>query len=236
MTWAKYGTEFFDQLAEFDLPADMDDVCQLTHTQVLHYLYSTEDMSATFLKKNLRRIASSSQAEAAGKILASFGVWADLGNKYEIIHHADVFRQSLGYQEGQRESARNRKRNERAKKKGSSPDGPGGGVDVTEDVTRDVLETQTDRQTGIQSGMDHPLDGNALQKAQVAQGVDLQTGELLSSEEVAPRWPSAPEDPLSDADEKFRASFARTDAEQVGGGPNGLAPEVVNRWRNRASA
>ncbi|UXN30692.1 hypothetical protein [Glutamicibacter sp. M10] len=157
MTWAKYGTEFFDQLAEYDLPADMDDVCQLTHTQVIHYLYSTEDLSGVFLKKNLRRIASSPNAEAAGKILASFGIWADRGNKYEIIHHAEVYRQSLGFQIGKREAERVRQQKHRSKGKGDTPDDPKGGVDVTEDVTRDVLTAQTDRQTDIQPALDNEV-------------------------------------------------------------------------------
>lgn len=146
MTWAKYGTEFFDQLAEFDFPADLDDACQLVHTQVLHYLYSTEDMGASFLKKNLRRIVSSTKAEDAARALVNAGAWKIEGNRYKVIHHEDVFRQSLGYQIGKREGDRDRKRKSRANGKGANPDGPKGGG-VTEDVTRDVLEVQTDRQT-----------------------------------------------------------------------------------------
>lgn len=181
MTWAKYGTEFFDQLAEYDLPDDMDDVCQLTHTQVLHYLYSTEDLSGVFLKKNLRRIASSPKAEAAGKILAAFGIWADRGNKYEIIHHAEVYRQSLGYQIGKRESERVRQQRHRNKSKGGAPDDPKGGVDVTEDVTRDVLEAQTDRQTVIQTA--------SIEEVTKQQDFDPNTGEVFEDNNP---WSSKP--------------------------------------------
>ena len=143
MTWTKFGNEFFDQLAEYDFPADLDDACQLTHAQALHFLYSTEDMSAAFLKKNLRRIASSNKREAAAAALVNAGVWIDRGNKYEIHHHAEVFRQSLGYQLGEREKATERKRRQRLREKNNGPSGPPEGDDVTPDVTRDVLRTQS---------------------------------------------------------------------------------------------
>ena len=31
MTWAKYGTEFFDQLVDAAFAPELDDACQLTH-------------------------------------------------------------------------------------------------------------------------------------------------------------------------------------------------------------
>ena len=170
MTWAKYGTEFFDQLAEFDFPADLDDACQLVHTQALHYLYSTEDMGASFLKKNLRRIVSSTRAEDAARALVSAGAWEDQGNRYKVLHHEDVFRQSLGYQMKEREGARNRKRKSRAKE-GGGPDGPKGS-NVTGDVTRDVLRTQTDRQT-----FSSYSEGSPNEKL----NVNTKTGEIFNS-------------------------------------------------------
>lgn len=145
MTWAKYGTEFFDQLTEYRLPDALDDACQLTHTQAIHYLYSTEGMDLTFGKKSLRRFASSSQAEAAAAELVRRGVWKDLGDAYEVVHHGDVVRQSLGYQLHEREQAKHRKRKQRAK-----ADAPTVTPTVTRDVTGDVLRTQTDSQTGNQ--------------------------------------------------------------------------------------
>lgn len=173
MTWAKYGTEYFDQLAEYDFPPALDDACQLTHTQVLHYLYSTEDLGAAFLKKNLRRIASSTRCEEAAAELVTAGAWADRGNKYEIVHHVDVFRQSLGYQLREREKAAGRKRNQRAREKEGGPDGPPGGSDVTGDVTRDVLRTQTDSQSDIQPGQSSS-SGEAL-------NFNPTTGEVLDA-------------------------------------------------------
>lgn len=171
MTWAKYGTEFFDQLAEFDFPAELDDACQLVHTQVLHYLYSTEDLGASFLKKNLRRIVSSPKADDAAHALVKAGAWKVEGNRYKVIHHEEVFRQSLGYQIGKREGDRDRKRTSRAKAKGSGSDGPKGGG-VTEDVTRDVLEVQTDSQTTSSYN-----EGSTDEKL----NVDYSTGEVLDA-------------------------------------------------------
>ena len=147
MTWAKYGTEFFDQLAEFDFPAELDDACQLVHTQVLHYLYSTEDLGASFLKKNLRRIVSSPKAEEAARALVKSGAWEDAGNRYKLIHHEDVFRQSLGYQIKERKRSKESMAKKRDKDKADGPGGPGGGLDVTQDVTRNVMRSQTDSQT-----------------------------------------------------------------------------------------
>ena len=173
MTWAKYGTEYFDQLAEYDFPPALDDACQLTHTQVLHYLYSTEDLGAAFLKKNLRRIASSSRCEEAAAALVTAGAWADRGNKYEIVHHVEVFRQSLGYQLNKREKEAERKRNQRAREKGGGPDGPSGGSDVTGDVTRDVLTAQSVSQSDIQPGQSSS-SGEAL-------NFNPTTGEVLDA-------------------------------------------------------
>ena len=169
MTWAKYGTEFFDQLAELDFPPELDDACQLAHTQVLHYLYSTEEMGATFLKKNLRRIVSSPKAEEAARALVKSGAWEEAGNRYKVIHHEEVFRQSLGYQIGKREGDKERQRRSRASKKGEGPDGPKGSS-VTEDVTRDVPEVQTDSQTTSSYS-----EGSANEKL----NVDHSTGEVL---------------------------------------------------------
>ena len=172
MTWAKYGTEFFDQLAEFDFPAELDDACQLVHTQALHYLYSTEDMGASFLKKNLRRIVSSAQADDAARALVKAGVWEDQGNRYKVLHHEDVFRQSLGYQLKERKRSKESMAKKRDREKTGGPGGPGGGVDVTQDVTRNVMRSQTDSQT---------TSSYSEASTQEFQNVNYSTGEIFGS-------------------------------------------------------
>ncbi|MCK1804076.1 hypothetical protein MTQ12_13625 [Brevibacterium sp. R8603A2] len=139
MTWAKYGTEFFDQLVDASFPDDLDDACQLTHTQALHYLYSVEAMDMTFPKNALPRFATSRKAEAAARILSDRGIWEDRGSRYKVLHHEDIFRQSLGYQLKERVRSKEAMR----KRRGKGPDGnppPG----VTQDVTRHVMRTQSD--------------------------------------------------------------------------------------------
>lgn len=216
MTWAKYGTEFFDQLAEFDFPTEIDDACQLVHTQALHYLYSTEEMEASFLKKNLRRIVSSPKAEQAAQALVMAGAWESVGNRYRVRHHEEVFRQSLGYQVGNREGARNRKRKERSAKKGGGPPGPereGVTQNVTRDVTPDVLQAQTDRQTA--------LDNQPSTKADTSAGKPTPqpppSSEDLSSSELGPDgWP---------------LNLGTT---SDGGVTDGPSPEALNRWGRSA--
>lgn len=172
MTWAKYGTEFFDQLAEFDFPTELDDACQLVHTQVLHYLYSTEDMGASFLKKNLRRIVSSAQADNAARALVKAGAWEDQGNRYKVLHHEDVFRQSLGYQLKERKRSKESMAKKRDREKTGGPGGPGGGVDVTQGVTRNVMRSQTDRQTTSSYSEDSSSENLKF---------DSSTGEIIDS-------------------------------------------------------
>lgn len=155
MTWAKYGTEFFDQLVDSDLRPELDDAAQLTHTQALHYLYSVESMEMIFKKSVLRRFATSSKSSEAAQELVRIGFWADLGTSYKVIHHEDVFRQSLGYQIKERNRSKNSMRKKREQHK--EPD-------VTQDVTRNdtqnVMRTQTDRQTSIYSEAAFPENLN----------------------------------------------------------------------------
>lgn len=182
MTWCKLGTEFFDQLVDSDFPADIDDACQLTHTQSLHYLYSVEAMDMRFKKSVLRRFATSSKSVEAAHALVKAGVWADHGNEYEVIHHGDVFRHSLYAQQKKKEGNKERQRKYRARAAEGDDDngGPTGGQpgvtqevtpSVARDVTRDVTDT-ADRQTDIQTAATE-------REAEF----DQQTGELVNPEE-----------------------------------------------------
>ena len=170
MTWAKYGTEFYDQLVDCDFPDHLSDACMNTHAQAIHYLYSVESMDMTFPKARLHRFATSPKAQDAADILVRNGLWTTRGNRYEVIHHADVFRQSLAAQQTKKEGNKERKRRERARKNGGDPDGPRGS-NVTEDVTRDVT-ADTDRQTTSSYN-----EGSTEEKL----NVNYETGEIFGS-------------------------------------------------------
>lgn len=151
MTWAKYGTEFFDQLVDSNLRPELDDAAQLTHTQALHYLYSVESMEMIFKKSVLRRFATSSKSSEAAQELVRIGFWADLGASYRVIHHEDVFRQSLVAQMKKRDRDKTSKRIKRGTDP-SSPvanDGANDSANDNSNVANSVGATQTDRQTGI---------------------------------------------------------------------------------------
>lgn len=158
MTWAKYGTEFFDQLVDdFDFPLDLDDACQLTHVQAIHYLYSVESMTLRFKKASLGRFATSSRASEAAQALATAGAWADRGREWEVLHHADVVRQSLAAQLVKRDTEKKRQQDKRAKARaalGLAEDTPTPtpdvGANVGTDVGTNVRPTQTDSHTDNQ--------------------------------------------------------------------------------------
>lgn len=176
MTWAKYGTEFFDQLVDMDFPDAISDACMLTHTQALHYLYSVESLDMTFPKTALRRIATSSLSTEAAQALVQAGAWADQGKRYAVKHHEDVFRQSLGYQLREKTRTKEAMRKKRSKEPEVTHDVT---RNETRDVTRDVMRTQTDRQTN-----NHSLDQEVV--------VNKETGELpmiQSSDLDASGWP-----------------------------------------------
>lgn len=141
MTWTKLGAEFFDELTDFEFPDDLDDACQLTHTQAIHFVYSTENADVSFPRKRLRRFATSSQAEAAAQALIAAGAWEMDGDRVRIIAHRNVVRQSLGFQQSKREKDRERQQKHRSAKAAKAPD-------VTPDVTRDVAATQSVSQSG----------------------------------------------------------------------------------------
>lgn len=147
MTWCKLGVEFFDQLVAEDLPPALDDACQLTHTQALHYCYNAELMDLTFRRSVLRRFATSSLADEAAAALVRTGLWRDHGDRFEIVHHAEIFRQSLGYQIRERDRAKeNREKKRTAKSRSDTPsDTPSADQsrDTGDEPSRDVTQDST---------------------------------------------------------------------------------------------
>lgn len=119
MTWAKYGAHFFDDLVNFEFPEDLDDACQLTHTQAVHFVYSTESYDCSFPKKKLLRFATSPRAQEAGNALVAAGAWEVVGTRVRLIHHREEIRQSLAAQNAKRDrdriaAARKREREQKA--------------------------------------------------------------------------------------------------------------------------
>lgn len=135
MTWAKYGTEFFDQMVDSEFRSDLDDACQLTHTQAIHYLYSVESESLTFKKSVLRRFATSQKATEAAAELVRCGFWEDNGASFTVLHHGGIVRQSLVAQIKKRQDDTARQARKRAKESRSSESTPSAPQNAPEGVS-----------------------------------------------------------------------------------------------------
>lgn len=142
MTWEKKGTEWPDDCAE----AGLSDAAYRTHDEGTNYVYRAERMDCKIKKSTMRRWAGSDRPEAAITELINAGFWIDHGTDWEILHHADVIRQSIAAQVKHREKEKDRQRRKRA--------GVGDPVDsnVGADVGTNVGETQSDRQTDSSKG------------------------------------------------------------------------------------
>ena len=96
MTWAKYGTEYFDQLVAMLVNAgvaeSLEDACVRTAAEVHHHMFSRlgpreVQRNAIFLQKRFLAQASSSPLrDDAAKELVRSGVWRDTGDRYEVVH------------------------------------------------------------------------------------------------------------------------------------------------------
>lgn len=136
MTWTKYGVEFFDQCAE----SGLSDAAVRTHAEALHYLSRLEDMDMRIKKHLVRRFAGSPDWEQAAKDLVTAEFWRDEGDAYVVVHHENVFRQSLAAQLSKRDTERERQRRKRSRE----PRDVGTNVDTNE------RPTQTDSLTDFQ--------------------------------------------------------------------------------------
>lgn len=96
MTWAKFGTEYFDQLVTMLLAAGvseaLEDACVRTAAEAQHYMFSrlgpreVERDAINFPKRFLKKASDSPLRDDAAKELVRSGVWRDTGDRYEIIH------------------------------------------------------------------------------------------------------------------------------------------------------
>ena len=141
MTWSKYGSEYSDELAN----AGVSDAAYRTHTEAIGWLYRVENLKLRIPKHLVRRFAGSDDYEAAVKELTGLGMWRDRTDTWEVIHHADVIRQSI---QAQRQKRDRDKRAQQARRdraataaKGRSANGR-----VSADVSARVIG-DTDSQT-----------------------------------------------------------------------------------------
>jgi hypothetical protein len=110
MTWAKFGVEFLGQL----MMAGLSDAAARTHTEALLWLYEIEAGNLRIPRHLVRSIAASPDYEAGIKELVAAEFWRDDGDTYTVLHHADVYRQSLAAQLTHREKEKNRQRRKRS--------------------------------------------------------------------------------------------------------------------------
>jgi len=98
VTWTKLGIEFFDECAQ----AGLSDAAVRTHVEALGWLYRVESPDLKITKHLVRRFAGSPHWESAVAELVARGWWHDSANAYVVVHHADVFRQSVAAQQAKR--------------------------------------------------------------------------------------------------------------------------------------
>ena len=163
MTWAKYGAHFFDDLVNFDFPEDIDDACQLTHTQAVHFVYSTESYDCSFPRKKLLRFATSARAQEAGNALVAAGVWEIVGNRVRLIHHREEIRQSLAAQNAKRDrdrvnAAKKREKEQKALQEAKAPE-----AQKPREVASDVADESVATHSFIHSSS-HGIDEEAQEE------------------------------------------------------------------------
>lgn len=156
MTWAKFGSEFSDHCAE----AGLSDAAFRTHVEALMYCYANEKADLTIHRHLVRRWAGSERYPDAITELVQRGFWEAVGDDWRILHHGDVFRQSLAYQVNERERAKNAMRKRRAQAAEADPTvTPDVTRNTTPNVTRDVRRTQpvsqSDRQKSTYKASEH---------------------------------------------------------------------------------
>lgn len=156
MTWTKFGAEFRDECAELGLT----DAEFRTHVEAIMYLYGIENMDMIIQRRLVRKWAGSDNYAEAVRGLVEKGIWNTHGLDWKIVHHEDVFRQSLGYQLRERDRAKGSMAKKRAASEARRPT-QDVTRNVTQDVTRNELRTQSVSQTYRQSSNNEPENERA---------------------------------------------------------------------------
>ena len=134
MTWTKLGQEYNDELAVLRL----SDAAYRTHTEAIGWLYRVEEMSLLIAKHLVRRFASTVDPDAAIAELVTAGCWGDAGGSWQVVHHAEVVRQSIVAQQKKRRRDTHAQRAARSR--------------VSADVSADVAPRQSVSQTASHLG------------------------------------------------------------------------------------
>jgi len=116
--------------------AGLSDAAARTHFEALLYLYEIESTDLRLPSRIVPTFAGSADYEVGVRELVEVGYWRQDGDGYEVLHHSDVYRQSLAAQLSHREAEKQRQRRKRAKRRS----------DVGANVGADVRATQTDIQ------------------------------------------------------------------------------------------
>lgn len=141
MTWTKLGTEFFKECIHHGL----SDAMTRTHAEAIGYLYDVEESSCRIPKRSVRLFAGSEDYTDAITGLVSLDWWKDNGTHWEVLHHADVVRQSIAAQQAKQSRDKRSQKAWRQRQKGADGEPP-----VSDDVS-----AYTDRQTDKQLEDDH---------------------------------------------------------------------------------
>lgn len=102
MTYAKFLDGFSDECAA----ARLSDTAYRVHSEAIEYLYGAEDPSCLILKGALSRFAASRHRSRGIAQLVAVGFWKDHGDCWEVVHHAEVIRESLRLWEQSKERNR----------------------------------------------------------------------------------------------------------------------------------
>jgi hypothetical protein len=116
MAWADYGTEFSDQCAE----AGLSDAAYRVHREAIDWLYRSEQSSCRIPKRIVSRLPGDRRRRVGAlKELLNATFWKQFGDTFEVVHHAEVVRESLARQIHAREQARVRQQAKRARDRGA---------------------------------------------------------------------------------------------------------------------
>lgn len=126
MTWAKYGTEYFDKLVAMLVDAgvseSLEDACVRTAAEVHHYMFSRLSLNAvqrdeiSIQKRFLAHACSSPLRDDAAKELVRSGVWRENGNGYDIVHGRSDIKGGISHQAKKLASDRKAQQKARSRK------------------------------------------------------------------------------------------------------------------------
>lgn len=140
MTWTKLGDEFTAECGNVEL----SDAAFRTHVELIAWLYRVEQMDLHIPKSRLSKVLESDHADSAMRELLAQGWYRSHDKHYELLHHADVVRQSIAAQQKARATSKRTSQKYREKQAQESADGS---AEVTRHVTPNA-DRQTDKQLG----------------------------------------------------------------------------------------